>query len=167
MKQIVVGKITKPQGIKGEVKLACYVDNPAGFGHIRQVVVGDRPYRVLRARHVGSDVFLSLEGVCDRNEAEALRDKEVFVERKDADSLRTGDYFICDLVGLSVADDKGTALGRVVDVLQYGAADIFDIRLGDKQFLVPFLKRLVLSIDVAAGTMLVDSAVWGEVCCEN
>jgi len=165
LKRIVVGKIAKPQGIKGEVKLQCYVDAPEGFLRIREVYVGENLMHVSRARTVGADVFLSLEGVSDRNAAELLRDLEVSVPRDKADALKTGEWFVSDLVGLRVVCE-GEEMGTVVDVLQYGAADIFDVR-GAKNYLVPFLKALVLSIDLEAGVMQVDKAKWREVCCEN
>ena len=165
MKTIVVGKIAKPQGIKGEVKLQCYVDAPEGFLRIKEVYVGDKLMRVKGARCVGADVFLSLEGVEDRNAAELLRNLEISVLRDKADALKTGEWFVADLIGLDVVCE-GTSMGKIVDVLQYGAADIFDIR-GDKNYLVPFLKSLVVSIDVAAGVMVVDKSKWEEVSCEN
>lgn len=165
MKRIVVGKIAKPQGIKGEVKLQCYVDAPEGFLRIREVFVGDTPMRIERARVVGADVFLTLAGVVDRNVAETLRDKEVSIDRAKADALKQGDYFIADLLGLQVVCE-GQVLGHIADVLQYGAADVLDIR-GDRNYMAPFLKALVLSVDIDAGTMTVDKAKWEEVSCEN
>lgn len=167
MKQIVVGKVAKPQGIHGEVKVHCYVDAPQGLARLAQVYIGGVSYRILRVRVAGQDAILLLEGIVDRNAAELLRDAEVLVDRADADGLKRGDYFISDLVGLAVVDNEGARWGSIVDVLQYGAADIFDIRLGKRQFLVPFLKRLVLHIDLQQGQMTVDAQVWREVCCEN
>lgn len=165
MKRIVVGKVAKPQGIKGEVKLQCYVDAPEGFLRIKEVYVGEVLRTVKRARCVGADVYLTLEGIDDRNAAETLRNQEISVPRAKAEGLKKGDYFVADLVGLKVVCE-GETLGVVEDVLQYGAADVFDIR-GDKQYLVPFLKALVLGIDIEAGTMTVDKAKWAEVACEN
>jgi len=165
LKRIVVGKVAKPQGIKGEVKLQCYVDAPEGFLRIKEVYVGEVLRTVKRARCVGADVYLTLEGIDDRNAAETLRNQEISVPRAKAEGLKKGDYFVADLVGLKVVCE-GETLGVVEDVLQYGAADVFDIR-GDKQYLVPFLKALVLGIDIEAGTMTVDKAKWAEVACEN
>lgn len=165
MKQIVVGKIVKPQGIKGEVKLQCYVDAPDGFLRVKRVYVAGAAMRVVRARTSGTDVYLTLDGVNDRNAAELLRNAEVSIDRADADVLKTGEYFVSDLVGLRVIC-AGRTLGVVHDVLQHGAADVFDIR-GDKNYMAPFLKALVLFIDLEAGTMTVDEAKWREVSCEN
>ena len=167
MKQIVVGKIAKPQGIRGEVKVHCYVDAPEGFLRLDRVYVNNTPYRIVRARAMGTDVIVQFEGVEDRNAAELLRDAVITVDRADADCLKRGDFFISDLVGLAVVDNEGTQWGKIVDVLQYGAADIFDIRQGKKQYMVPFLKRLVLQVDPDKGCMTVEARVWREVCCEN
>lgn len=165
MKRITVGKIAKPQGIKGEVKLQCYVDAPEGFLRIKEVYVGGVLRTVKLARVVGADVFLTLEGVDDRNMAETLRNLEVEVDRDKADQLKTGDYFVADLTGLTVKVGE-EEMGKVADVLQYGAADIFDVR-GKKNYLVPFLKALVLDIDIEAGVIVMDKAKWAEVACEN
>lgn len=165
MKRIVVGKVAKPQGIKGEVKLQCYVDAPEGFLHIKEVYVGEVLRSVKRARCVGADVYLTLSGIDDRNAAEPLRNLEVSVPRDQAEGLKKGDYFVADLIGLKVVCE-GETYGVIADVLQYGAADVFVIE-GDKQYLVPFLKALVLRIDLEAGTMTVDKAMWAEVACEN
>ena len=165
MKRIVVGKVAKPQGIKGEVKLQCYVDAPEGFLRIKEVYVGGVSRTIKRARVLGADVFLTLAGIDDRNMAETLRNLDVEVDRAAADSLKTGDYFVADLVGLTVMVDE-CEMGKVVDVLQYGAADIFDIR-GERQYLVPFLKALVLSIDLVRGVITMDKSKWEEVACEN
>jgi len=159
-----VGKIVKPQGIKGEVKVVCFVDNPSGFAHLGKVTVGGRPYRILRARWVGQDVYLTLEGVNDRNAAEGLRDLILTVDRKEAEGLKTGEYFVQDLIGLVVTDgDKDW--GAITDVLQYGAADVLVLDGG--KYMAPYLKRLVLQVDLTARRMLVDAKVWQEVACEN
>ena len=164
MSTVEVGKIVKPQGIKGEVKVVCFVDNPKGLCHLRQITVGGTPYRILRARVVGQDVFLTLDGIKDRNDAETLRDKLLTVDRKEAEGLKAGEYFVQDLLGLVVTDGE-TRLGVITDVLQYGAADVLVLDEGKR--MVPYLKRLVLSVDLEQRTMTVDAKVWQEVVCED
>lgn len=167
MKRIVVGTIVKPQGIRGEVKVLCYVDAPAGLTTIKQVYVAGTPYRVLLCRTKGNEAYLSLEGVSDRNAAELLRGSEVAVDRAVADHLKKGDYFISDLVGLQVVDTQGQNYGVLQEILQYGAADVFVIGGRDHQYMAPYLKRLVVAVDLQAGTLTVDPVVWREVSCEN
>ncbi|MBO4534758.1 MAG: 16S rRNA processing protein RimM [Clostridia bacterium] len=164
MSTVEVGKIVKPQGIKGEVKVQCFVDNPQGFAHLGKITVEGRPYRILRARSVGADVYLTLEGVSDRNAAEALRDSILTVDRKEAEGLKTGEYFVQDLIGLAVTDGERD-YGVISDVLQYGAADVLVLDGG--KTMVPYLKRLVLRVDLEGGRMEVDAKVWQEVVCEN
>jgi 16S rRNA processing protein RimM len=161
---IEVGKIVKPQGIKGEVKVLCYVDNPSGLSKLAQITVGGRPYRILRTRAVGQEAYLTLEGVADRDAAESLRDKVLTVPREMADDLKKGQYFVQDLIGLVLTDGE-RELGKITDVLQYGAADVLVLDQGKR--MVPYLNKLVLDVDLTAGKMLVDGKVYGEVVCEN
>lgn len=163
MNRLVVGVIAKPQGIKGEVKVQCYVDRPQGFAQLRNVYVAGSPCRILRCRVVGNDVFLTLEGVPDRNAAELLRGKELSVDRNAAEGLKTGEYFVQDLLGLTVCvDDK--QVGVIRDVLQYGAADVLVIA-GERPCMAPYLHKLVLQVDLSQGRMIMDGTVWPQVVC--
>ena len=165
MKNIVVGKIVKPQGIRGEVKVVPFVDAPEGFCRLKSVAIGGSVYRILRARVVGNEVYLSLDGVVDRNQAELLRECELTVPRSVADVLKHGEFFVSDLIGLSVVKEK-EELGKIREILQYGAADVLVIE-GKKHYMAPYLKRLVSKVDLTEGVMLVDAGVWSEVSCEN
>ncbi len=163
MNRLVVGVIAKPQGIKGEVKVQCYVDRPQGFAGLHSVYVAGSPCRILRCRVVSNDVFLTLEGIPDRNAAELLRGKELSVDRKDAQGLKQGEFFVQDLLGLAVWVDDRQA-GVIRDVLQYGAADVLVIA-GEKPCMVPYLNKLVLDVDLQQGRMTMDGAVWPQVVC--
>ena len=115
---IKIGEITKPQGIRGEVKIRAYVDDENRFYDLDEVFVGDTLYRVLSARVNGQEVFLSLSGVADRNQAELLRGKELFVTRDNATELGENEFFIVDVLGSTVLLDDGTKIGAVIDITQ-------------------------------------------------
>jgi 16S rRNA processing protein RimM len=125
---LLLGTIVKPQGLRGEVKLHHETDDPARFGGITEVYFrrGETyaPVGVVSARVSGGDVYLTLEGVDDRDAAEALRGQAVYVDRAHARALDENEVFIADLLGVKATDTAGGDVGAVTDVLQNGAADV-------------------------------------------
>lgn len=160
--QIVIAEISKPQGIKGEVKLSIFLDNAELFCRLDKVLLKGQWIKVLSARVAGNEVVARLEGVDDRNAAETLRGEQLFIDRSVADEIKTGDYFIDDMLGLSVFVGLDNA-GSIVDVYQYGAADVLVIDGEEKRFMVPYITRLVTSVDLAAGRINMDEKVFNEV----
>lgn len=160
-----IGRIVKPQGIKGEVKVQPTTDDPARFrgaGRIFFDAAGERPARVVSARVDVKGVYLRLEGVDDRNAAEALRGAELYVARADAIPLPEGRYFIADLIGLRVEDERGEPLGELADVTQAGGNDVYSVR-GARGFLFPAVKRAIGRIDIEGGVMVLRSEVLAEI----
>lgn len=160
--KIEIGKITKAQGIKGEVKLLCYVDDAQMLKTVKTVYVGQNSYKVLKCRPDGNFCYLLLDGVADRNTAESMRESIVYAD-KDSVQLDEGRYFIEDLIGCNVVLSNGNAVGNVVDILQYGAADVY-VCQGLRNVSFPFLKDLVLSVDVQRQLITLDEKRFEEVC---
>ncbi len=161
--KLYIGKIVKPQGIKGEVKLVPYVDHIQGVFKIKTVFIEEIDYEIVKARVVGFDAFLLLKGVTDRDMAEGLRNKEVYIPFSQADFFRQDDYFIDELIGLSVyVGDK--FVGEIESVTNYGSASVFAIK-GERPFMVPYLEKLVVNIDISQNKMILDSKVFEEVVC--
>ncbi len=160
--QIAIAEITKPQGIKGEVKLSIFLDNAELFCRLDKVILKGGWIKVLSARVNGNEVVARLEGVDDRNAAEALRGEELFIDRSVADSFKTGDYFIDDMIGLDVFAGSDN-IGNITDVYQYGAADVLVIAGEGKRFMVPYIAKLVTSVDLDTGRMDMDKKVFDEV----
>lgn len=162
---IKIGEITKPQGIRGEVKIRAYVDDENRFYDLDEVFVGDTLYRVLSARVNGQEVFLSLKGVADRNDAELLRGKELFVTRDNATELGENEFFIVDVLGSTVQLDDGTKIGTVIDVTQ-SRTDIFTVKKDNGKILrFPFLKDLLIKMDLENKTVLLRAKRFSEVAC--
>jgi 16S rRNA processing protein RimM len=126
MDYVTIGKIVRPQGIKGEVKVLPLTDDPERFCRLKKVFINDgEAVGVLRCRITNGDVFLYLEGVLDRNQAETLRGADIKIRAADKIKLPAGRYFISDLIGCDVAFEDGQKIGAVADILQYGAADVY------------------------------------------
>lgn len=160
--KIEIGKVLKAQGIKGEIKLACFVDDAAMLKNVKQMYIGTNAYSVAHVRCDGNFCYVSLDGVSYRNAAEALRNWTVYAD-KESVSLPQNRYFVDDLIGCKVSTSDGTTVGEVVDVLQYGAADVFVCSGAKGEVSFPFLNDLVLSVNVESKAIIVDAKRLGEV----
>ncbi len=156
-----VGSVLKAQGIKGEIKLSCFLDDPAMLCGISELYVGTNSYSVEHIRPDGAFCYVKFAEIADRNAAEALRGWTVYAD-KNSVPLPDGRYFVEDLVGCNVVAD-GEYVGTVNNVLQYGAADVFECGGGKKKVSFPFLKDVVLSVNVERKTISVDGKRFAEV----
>lgn len=156
---LVVGRIVRPWGVQGELKVEILTEDPARFEQLEAVYVGPHfvPYRLERARLHGGVVLLKLAGCDDRNAAEGLRDLLVQVAMEDALPLEEGEYWVHQIVGLEVWTTEGDLLGLVQEVLETAANDAYVVRdRSGREVLIPALRSVVLEIDLAAGRMLVE-----------
>lgn len=165
MKRILAGKIVKPQGIKGEVKLLSYVDAPEGFASIKMITAGGKSYAVTRARANRESVFLSLEGVSDRNAAEELRGVDVYVDAAFAAPLKKGEYFVDELIGLDAFAGE-CHIGSVKEIIPNRSADIIVIG-GAKTVMLPFLKKAIAKIDLESGKIVFFAEAFKEIAYED
>ena len=157
-----VGKVLKAQGIKGEVKIGCYLDNAKMLCNVKKLRIGVNEYTVVKLRFDGSVCFAMLAEVTDRNAADAMQNWTVYADKEDL-LLPHDRYFVEDLIGSRVALDNGVFVGEVVDVLQYGAADVFVCKNGEKEISFPFLKDLVLSVNVGSKCITLAQKRFSEV----
>ncbi len=164
---LLIGEITKPQGVQGELKLRPITCDPSRFEGMTCAYVkdGDTYRRVeIQVRRAGADaVFLRMEGVHTRNDAEAMRGTMLYVDRAHAVELDDDSSFICDLIGLKGVLTGGGEIGELVDVMQPGGNDVYVFQGSKGEVLVPALKSVVVKVDLEAGTMLLDSARMAEV----
>ena len=161
MNRLCVGKIVRPQGVKGEVKVEPYTDDAARFEQLKTCFIEQSEAAVESVRLDNGSVYIKFSGINDRNAAESLRNSMVYVDRADAVPLEEGRYFIADLIGCGVFSDGGERLGTLEDVLQNGAADVYVVK-GERDFMVPALKRLLTEVDVENRRIVLDSQALSE-----
>ncbi len=161
-KQLTIGRILKPQGIRGEVKVKPYTDSAEDFSSLKRVYIDGTEYRILSCRIGGEDVFLNLRGVADRNAAELLRDKEIVIPRDEAPELEEGVYYIADLLGSEVVTEEGERLGKLTDVRQ-ATTDIYTIEKDGKEIMFPVADGVVVSVDPDAMRIVVNKKRYQEV----
>jgi 16S rRNA processing protein RimM len=158
--RILVGQFGAAHGIKGEVRLKSFTQEPkaiALYGHLydRQ---GVHVFEIAALRNVKDDLFIArLKGIATRNEAEALAGLELYVARAVLPPPQEDEFYFADLIGLAAEDEAGETIGRIVQVLNYGAGDMLEIApvSGGDSLLVPFTKEVVPIIDVKTGRIVV------------
>jgi 16S rRNA processing protein RimM len=149
-KPVLVGEVTAPFGMKGEVKLLPYLDDPASLkGKI--FLVQGVPQRVQSVRYHQGQPLLLFEGM-DRTAAEAIRGTQLFLPKSELPPLPEGSYYDWQLRGLAVVTESGKALGEIETILYNPAAnDVYETSLA----LIPAHAQFVLSVDLEAGRMVV------------
>ena len=124
-----VGVITSTHGIRGEVKVFPTTDDPARYKKLKQVYLVTRketlPLTIQSVKFFKQFVIVKFREYNDINEVEQYKNAELWIDRKDAMPLEEGEYYIADLIGLTVMTDEGEKLGVMKDVLQTGENDVF------------------------------------------
>lgn len=153
--QLTIGKVLRPRGIKGVVKIETYSGNASRLLTLKTLTVGGERMNVESLSAEGAYLYAKLAGVDTADAAEALRGKEVKAERKELPAPPDGRYYIVDILGADVWSD-GDKIGELVDVLQYGSADVYVVKTADGEMSFPALKEVVKEIDVENGVIKLD-----------
>lgn len=160
-KYITIGKIVNTQGHRGEVRVYPLTDFPDRFKEMESVVVnsGER-HRTLHIERVYFHkrfVIIKFKEIKDMNDAEMLKGGLLQIDRHELVPLPEGSFYIFEIIGLSVYTESGDYLGKVADVLQTGANDVYLVdRDEEGQVLIPALKKVVKKVDLEKGFMLVE-----------
>jgi 16S rRNA processing protein RimM len=154
-----LGRIAAAHGIRGDVLIHSYADEPqdiAAYGPL-ETEDGSRRLEVRTLRVTPKGVIARVTGVEDRSSAEALKGLALYVDRARLPAPEEGEFYRADLVGLRAQDGNGRTLGTVVAVENYGAGDLLELRLEGKQptELVPFTEVFVPVVDIAGGRVVV------------
>lgn len=154
---IEAGKIVTTHGVRGEVKLYPWCDDPEMFYDIETVYLdakGTKPLKLLGVRFAKDMPLLKLEGIESIDDAAKLRDKIVYIHRDDI-PMEEGEYLIQDLLGIQVVDaDDGHVYGELIQVSPTGANDVYHIRFADgKERLIPAIPQVVIEVDIEVGVM--------------
>ena len=160
---MIVAKILKPQGIRGELKLEPLTSDINLFLDFKNVFIDKKLYTIKSVRIHESFVYVVFNEICDRNFAETLRGKMVEVERSSLPKLEEDFYYIQDLVGCFVFFDDNEKLGKIVDVQNFGASDILVIKDGSEEILCPFLKKVFKDVDLENKKIVADKESFLEV----
>ena len=155
MDRIKLGQVTAPVGIKGEIRVYPYLEQTR-FSDIKRMCIEDLPPAdVEKMRADKALLVIKLSGINDRNAAEALRGKNLYLSQGDRLDLGEDTYYVDDLVGMAVADEEGRPVGTLKSVITRPAQDLYEIQTGDKSFLLPAVKEFILKVDTENRTVTV------------
>jgi 16S rRNA processing protein RimM len=148
---LVVGRIIKPHGIRGDLAMKVITDYPERLPEIETLYVGPafEPYQVKRVRFHAGGTLMLFKGVEDRNAAELLRGMLVYVHIDDAVPLEEGEYYLFQIIGAQVVTGDGRVIGTLTDFLETGANDVYVITSPDnKEILIPVIPEVIKQVDV-------------------
>ncbi len=158
---ILLGAIAGVHGVRGEVKVKSFTADPlaiATYGPLYDDA--GRRFELKLSQKAAKDtvVVARIEGIADRNAAEALKGTRLYAPREALPALDDDtEFYATDLIGLGVEDRSGRKLGKVVDIADYGAGDIIAIAGGPEgDFELPFADRFVPVVDLAGEKIVVD-----------
>lgn len=161
--RIAVGIIRRPHGVRGEASVEPWTDSPDRFDELTTVTIVSpdesqtRTVEVQSVRAHGDRALVKFAGIESPEEVQLLRNWTIEIPEEQARELEEGEYFLHDLVGLTLIDREGRERGVVTDIHEGGGGLLLDVRRPDgRSFAVPFAAQLCSEIDVPAKRMVVD-----------
>lgn len=155
---LVIGEITKPHGVRGEVRVFVHSDDPQRFKRLSTVYIGEddpQPIQVEKARLQNGMAIVKFAGVDTREVAETLRGQLLQVAMDEAIPLQDNEYFLFQLLDLAVVTDEGQELGQLVEIIETGANNVFLVQSEHGEILVPDIPDVIQSIDFEQGKVIV------------
>ncbi len=159
MEKIKIAKIVNAVGLKGEVKVYNYSDVRERFEELDEIIISSKKQesvrKILNVRYQGNMVILSLEGIDDRNKAEAVKDFDVYITEDDLKVLPEDTFYVRDLIGMKVIDEgEYGEIGTLKDVLQNTSQDVYVVRTAEgRDVLIPAVKDFIRSVDQEKGVI--------------
>ncbi|MEW6218108.1 MAG: ribosome maturation factor RimM [Thermodesulfobacteriota bacterium] len=158
---VAVGRVGRPHGIKGELRLFPYSGDPQSLTHYRQLFLAPaaggaaRAYGVKGCRIHGREALVQLAGIDDRTAAEAFTNAEAWVRKADRPPLAANEIYLQDLVGLTAFTEEGRRLGTVRGLLATGGSDLLVIEGRGREYLVPARREFLVAVEPEAGRLVI------------
>lgn len=149
-KFLLVGKVAKPHGLRGEVKIHAFSDDGSTLLHYSEIVLVDSRgrlspvQRVAKSRLQGKSVVIKFDSVNDRNSAESLYGMGVLIDKKALGKTDDDEYYWYQFYDLPVHTREGRFLGTITSIFSNGAQDVLVIENGDNELLVPVIKSTII-----------------------
>lgn len=159
---LIIGRAGKPHGVRGEIRIEVHTDLPERFTWLERVFVSrkqhdlaPRPVMVESVRFHQKNALLKFEGYDSREQVGALRSHWLFVPEDEAIPLEEGEFYAYQLVGMEVHTDEGVYLGKIKEILQTKANDVYIVQGPEGEVLLPETDEVVREIDIDSGRVTV------------
>jgi 16S rRNA processing protein RimM len=155
--RILVGVIGAPHGVRGEVRVKPFTEDPLALKKYGPLESEDgKTFKLESARIQGDMVVAKFEGISDRDAAAKLTNLQLYVSRDRLPPPDDGEYYHSDLIGLRVEDESGALIGIVAAIPNFGAGDLLEVaREGRDSVHVPFTDEFVPAIEIASGRVVI------------
>ena len=155
-----LGRVVGVHGLKGMVRVGISGQSadfdPQTFAALGEILVGGERFQVIKAARGRGHVLVRLAGIDSREQAEPLVGREVQGEARRFPELPAGEYYWFQVLGLSVVHaGDGTVLGRLEEIWPTGAHDVYVVRQGRREVLLPAVEGVIQEIDLNAGCLKV------------
>lgn len=152
-----LGKVVNTHGIRGELKIQPWCDDPEMFHELDYFYIDGKRYEIQRTRLHKNCIIAAVEEIDNINQAELLKNRVVTIEREALGELPEGTYYIADLEGLEVRTAEGQVLGKIDEVIKTGSNDVYVLKeTGGKPILIPVIDEVVKEVDIDEGFVLVE-----------
>jgi len=158
---VLIGRIVGVHGLKGTNKFKSYAESLSVFHPGQSILIRDNRSREtsVELNWVKSHTrtpLISLKGVTDREQAEALIGAELFIPETDLPEVDDGTYYWFELIGIEVYTTRGDYLGRITSIFPTGSNDVYVVKDNKQEVLIPALESVVRDIDLELKRMRVD-----------
>jgi 16S rRNA processing protein RimM len=159
---LIIGRILRPFGLKGEMRLLPITDDIERFRNVKEICLkergGFREVEVEASRITDCRVIIKLKGFDSRTAAELLRQKFIYVTRKKAVKLEKGSFYFFDILNCTVKDLNGRIIGRVFDIQNAGSCDVYAVRSfnGNQEYNIPAVEDVIKNIDIGRKEITID-----------
>jgi len=156
-----IGKIVKPVGFKGRMKVVSYMESPHVLESLQSVLVQRRDrdpdvYRIRGIKVAKKSFFLELDGIENSDSAESLVGCHVLISSDKLETLPEGEYYWRDIIGLEVLTEDGKMLGKIERIIATGSNDVYVCTGGEREILIPAFEDIIKEIDLSKGIMIVE-----------
>ena len=156
-----IARILKPQGIKGEIKAELLTDVVSIFDVLTECLVGNKNMHIQHVSLRQGFLYIKFDEIKTRNDAELYRNQVLKVEKSLLEEMKGEDELLVDdLIGAILYDDEGNMVGQIVEILNYGASDIFVLEKEGREYSIPYVEDIFMMKD---GQLVVDSKRLQEV----
>ena len=158
-KRLHVARIATAHGIKGYVRAKIFMENPhdiEDYNPLYTSETGAETLHITLKNPIKNQWLLEIDGISDRNEAEKLRNLDLYINADALPDAEEGAVYYKDLIGLTACNDKGAQVGKIINVDNFGSGDLLEIKpLDGDSFYLPFKDDFTVDIDLKAGTMII------------